>query len=181
MLLTAMKNRKWFASNIIIFSVMIVLGLTACSDKGSTKELKKFVSKVKLRQPPPIEPLPESRLYPKFKYSAHKLRSPFRPYNSGKNKKTKGYLPDQNRIKEPLETYPIDALKMVGILKKGDDSWGLVVAPDGNIHTVKKGQHMGQNYGKIIGVYDGEIELLETIRVNDEWRQRKASVKLENK
>ena len=72
--------------------------------------------------------------------------------------------PDQKRPKQPLEAFPLDALKFVGILKEGNQLWGLILNPEKKIVPIKIGDYMGQNYGQVIAIKNEEIKLQETIK-----------------
>jgi type IV pilus assembly protein PilP len=52
---------------------------------------------------------------------------------------------------------------MVGTLNAKGATFGLVQTSDGLIHRVSIGNHMGQNYGRILAVTDSEIQLVEII------------------
>jgi type IV pilus assembly protein PilP len=71
--------------------------------------------------------------------------------------------PDLNRSKEPLEEYPLDGLKLVGAVTYKGREYAMVKAPDGVIHRVTIGDHMGQNYGKITKVSEAAVSLSEII------------------
>ncbi|MBL4743569.1 MAG: pilus assembly protein PilP, partial [Cycloclasticus sp.] len=92
---------------------------------------------------------------------------------------TEGPGPDLEREKEGLEAYPLDTLRMVGTLSKGGESWGLVKASDGVVHRVQPGNYLGQNFGKIIGIQDHQIDLGEWVATTaGRWREREASLAL---
>ena len=44
-----------------------------------------------------------------------------------------------------------------------NSNFGLVQTADGLIHRVAVGNHMGQNYGRIMTITDSEIQLVEII------------------
>ena len=68
---------------------------------------------------------------------------------------------------------------MVGTLSKGNELWGLVKANDGVIHRVQAGHYLGQNYGKITGVQEQQIDLEEWVATTTgKWREREASLAL---
>jgi type IV pilus assembly protein PilP len=71
--------------------------------------------------------------------------------------------PDPNRVREPLEQFPLDTLRMVGSLANRNMSFALVQTNDGLVHRVRVGEHMGQNYGRIVAISDSEIQLVEII------------------
>jgi type IV pilus assembly protein PilP len=71
--------------------------------------------------------------------------------------------PDPNRAREFLEQFPLDSLRMVGSLELNQIKSGLVQASDGLVHRVLVGNHIGQNYGRVMAISDSEIELVEII------------------
>ncbi|MDY6993650.1 MAG: pilus assembly protein PilP, partial [Pseudomonadota bacterium] len=73
--------------------------------------------------------------------------------------------PDPYRVQVGLELLPLDAMQMVGTLEDHSGTlWGLVISrSDGTIHRVKTGDRIGKNFGRIIGIYDDKIEILEML------------------
>jgi type IV pilus assembly protein PilP len=88
--------------------------------------------------------------------------------------------PDRNRNREPLEEFPVDSLRMVGTIDFNGHTYALVKAPDSVIHRVTIGDHMGQNYGKIVTITPSEVDLSEVIPDGfGGWTERPASLALE--
>ncbi|NIP72104.1 MAG: pilus assembly protein PilP [Gammaproteobacteria bacterium] len=147
---------------------LLALALGGCAQEMG--DLEQFVQQAKAAAPRRIEPLPEIQPHETFKYEAAHLRDPFeeimfhRP-GAGKKKQVAnaGPKPDLNRPKEALEAFPLDALRMVGILEQDATQWALIRSSDGTIHRVTTGNHMGQNYGKIIRISETEVELMEIV------------------
>ncbi len=52
---------------------------------------------------------------------------------------------------------------MVGTLADRRASFGLVQTKDGLVHRVTVGNHLGQNYGRIVAISDSQIQLVEII------------------
>ncbi len=101
-----------------------------------------------------------------FAYEAGDRRSPFvadapqRRVSTDPNAVTG---PDPNRPREFLEQFPLDTMHMVGTLADKRASFGLVQTADGLVHRVTVGNHLGQNYGRVISITDSEIRLVEII------------------
>jgi type IV pilus assembly protein PilP len=154
------------ASQIIKQSLalsLLALGLSACG--GGADDLDAYVNEVKKRKGGVIEPLPEITPYEVFNYLADKqgIRSPFRPDTPQSLGGVSGPRPDDERSREYLESFPLDALGMVGTLHVDETMYGLVRTADGLIHRVAPGNFMGQNDGRITGISESEIELVEII------------------
>lgn len=143
-------------------AIACLLLLSGCGGDGMD-DLRDFVKNAHADRKPKIEPLPEIKPYEAFAYAAAELTDPFSPANLRPQSagKATGPRPDMNRRKEPLEDYPLDALKMVGTLSRGKLSWGIIQAPDGTVHRVQRGNFIGQNFGKITRVSDDKVDLVE--------------------
>ncbi len=144
----------------------VVISLTACS--GGMEDLRSWVAEKKSTTAPPIEPLPEIKPYETFEYDAQRLRDPFRLGESLARSEEiaatgSGPRPDPNRRKELLESFPLDALSMVGTFERSPDVWGLVLDPEGLIHRVTPENFMGQNHGRILAIYEDRIDLVELV------------------
>ena len=135
-------------------------------------DLQQFVQQIRSKPPGRIEPIPEFQPYQKFEYTSHDLRDPFklvdfrRPEENPEeiSQLADGLRPDIDRVKEPLEDFPLDTLRLKGTIDDKDGiKWGLIFAPDNTIHRVIEGNYMGQNHGRIISVSDQIIELTEIV------------------
>jgi type IV pilus assembly protein PilP len=140
-----------------------IAAVTGCS--GEADDLRAYVDDVKARPGGRIEPLPEIRPAPSFVYEPGVRRGPFTPDTPQRNASNAGGVqgPDQNRPREFLEQFPLDTLRMVGTLDSSGSSFGLVQTSDGLIHRVSVGNHLGQNYGRILSISDSRISLVEVI------------------
>jgi type IV pilus assembly protein PilP len=163
--------------------------LSACGD-GGMSDLESFIEEVKERPGEKIEPLEEISTGDFFYYELGEWRDPFVQAermdeviedNIDLSKKiTNGIKPDPKRIKEDLESFPLDALKMVGTVKT-DQLWGLIRSEEG-IQKVKVGNYMGKNHGKIIQISTMEIKLEEIVKENEElevWVKKEAKLPLD--
>lgn len=170
---------KHFPSRRI--SVVITAAvLGACS--GDMSDLEAKVAEVKSHKSTAIEPIPQVKQFDAFTYDPAGRRDPFAPVEPQKN--TQGFSdsslkPDLNRNKEPLEEFPLDALRMVGTITANGRTFAMVKAPDGVVHRVSANDHMGQNYGRITAVSESEVSLSELIPDGfGGWMQRPASLAL---
>jgi type IV pilus assembly protein PilP len=137
---------------------------SACS--GGNDDLRAYIDEVKARPGGRIEPLPQIQPAPSFAYTAGTRRSPFAPdapQRRVSNDPNAVDGPDQNRPREFLEQFPLDTLRMVGTLADRRASFGLVQTTDGLVHRVTVGNHLGQNYGRVVAISDSAIQLVEII------------------
>lgn len=142
------------------------ISLTGCSEDMS--DLRSFVAKTKVKHQGKVSPLPEFAPYETFVYAPDQLRDPFKPQTDQMSTaivatEYAGPRPEQGRRKEPLESFPLDSLKMVGLLQQKHQTWGLVKDPNGTIHRIQPGNYAGQNNGKIQTVGESTIDILELV------------------
>ena len=138
--------------------------LSGCG--GGTGDLQAYIDQVKARPGGRPEPLPQIQPAPSYVYEAGTRRSPFMPDAPTRrmsNNPNAVQGPDPNRPPEILEQYPLDTLAMVGTLSDRRASYALVRTADGLVHRVMVGDHMGQNYGRVVSISDSEIRLVEVI------------------
>ncbi len=126
-----------------------------------------------------LEPLPTIRPYEPFAYNAFDLPDPFKPRKIEQNKSTSKLAPDDTRRREPLESFPLEALAMVGTIEKGRALYALVKTPEKDIYQVRQGNYLGQNYGVIIGISDSELKLKELVQDGaGDWTERSSALNL---
>ena len=153
----------------------------ACSGEQHA-DLREFVKEQDKLPVTRIPPLPEVKPYQAIEYAAFDLTDPFKPRKIEPPKnaaQSGGIQPDPNRRREPLEAYPLEALKMVGILKQ-KEIFGLVRSPDNNLFQVKAGNYLGQNFGRIVSISDGSIKLKEIVQdSNGNWEEKEQTLLLQ--
>jgi type IV pilus assembly protein PilP len=90
-----------------------------------------------------------------------------------------GAQPDLNRPKEPLEAFPMESLSMVGTLSQNKDVYALVKA-GANLFRVKKGNYLGQNFGVITSIDEGQINVKEVVQDSGgDWVERSTSLQMQ--
>jgi len=159
-----MKLMRNKALTRLLATIALAGALGACGRGNS--DLQAYIDEVKARPGGRIESLPQVRPAPTFAYVAGDRRSPFMPDTPQRRVSDNPNAiegPDPNRPREFLEQFPLDTLKMVGTLADRRASFGLVQTADGLVHRVTVGNHMGQNYGRIVGITDSEVQLVEII------------------
>jgi type IV pilus assembly protein PilP len=128
-----------------------------------------------------IPPLPEVKPYEAIEYAAYDLTDPFKPrkIEPPKTAQKGGIQPDPNRRREPLEAFPLESLKMVGVLKQ-KETFALIRTPENTLYQVKAGNYLGQNFGRIVAVSDSTIKLKEILQdSNGNWEEKEQSLLLQ--
>ncbi|QLG89721.1 pilus assembly protein PilP [Chitinibacter bivalviorum] len=161
---------------------LITTSLSGCfGDKNS--DLKAWMQEQSEGLRGRVEPLPEVKPYEPFTYNAFDLPDPFKPSKMELAKKGSGggIAPNTNRVKEILESYDLEKLRMVGTLQQGKIIQALVKAPDGNLYRVKLGSYMGQNFGMVTKVTETEISLKEIVEDSGgDWVERTTTLSLDD-
>lgn len=156
------RMHKWFV--ILLVAAL----LSACGD-GGMSDLREFVDTAYQDKKPEIDPLPPFEPYKAFQYPNDEEIDPFSFENIVTNREGEaaalGERPDSNREKEHLESFPLDALSMVGTMTQQGVPWVIVKTTQGTAHLATIGNYMGQNDGKIKNIYPEEerVELIETV------------------
>ena len=150
--------------------ILLTLALSGCNQ--GLGDLEQFVTTTKAKPPGRVEPIPAFIPYQNFEYTTQNLRDPFKvvdfrrpeqPTAEGISDTASGPRPNIDRVREPLEDFPLDTLRFKGTVTKGGTKWGLIFAPDNTIHRVLEGNFMGLNHGRIIALSDGSIDLTEIV------------------
>ncbi len=151
-------------SRVFLPLLLAALGTTACS--GDMDDLDAYINEVKARPGGRIDPLPEITPYEGFAYLADTegVRSPFVPDSPQVSQAAGGGVrPDADRSREFLEQFPLDSLRMVGTLDLAGTNYGLIQDSEGLIHRVVPGNYIGQNDGRVVGITESEIQVVEII------------------
>ena len=146
---------------------LLAVSVAGCGSSGNFSDLETFMDEVQSRPKGRIAPLPEFRSYEAFAYSAANLRSPFEPPQVIKpvapGLARSNVKPDPNRVKQFLEQFNIAQLQMVGTLSQRANVYGLIQDAQGGVHRVHAGDYMGTDHGRILGINENEIEMIEIV------------------
>ena len=167
--------------------VLMLLGgalLAGCGGSNEA-EINSWMAEVKASTKVSVEPISEPKTFIPFAYG---VRDETDPFDANKllaelaragNAIPNPLKPDTERRKEYLETFPLDAMVMVGTINKGGNAYGLLQI-DRAVHQVKKGQRVGQNFGIVTGVADSAISVKETVQdAGGEWVERMTKLELQ--
>ncbi|MEZ5461387.1 pilus assembly protein PilP [Dokdonella sp.] len=165
----------------ILLTSLALLAVSGCM--SGKEEVEKWVQQEKAKKGAPLDPPPAIKTFETFEYTLHSPddRDPFDLPSSEEEEAAAetGPRPDQNRAPEPLEAFPLDGLKMVGTLGAANAPEGLLKDPEGVIRRVRPGNYIGQNYGRITAISEGQIDLVELVpNQTGGWVERQQSISL---
>jgi type IV pilus assembly protein PilP len=163
--------------------LLSILVLTACGGEEH-QDLKQWMVEAAKDMRGRVQPIPEIRPFPIVSYDAGDLPEPFSPSKVVPEKRTtgSGIQPDFDRPREPLEAYPLESLKMVGVVRKGKVLYGLIQV-DNMVHQVRTGNHVGQSFGVITSISEAQMSVKELVQdpsgQTADWVERLANLQLQ--
>jgi type IV pilus assembly protein PilP len=119
-----------------------------------------------------VAPLPSVTAFPVVAYETEMLTPPFA---SGKivtlEVAADKTAPDRTRPQQPLEIFPLEDLKVMGVIMAGTVPYALIQTPPPNKPKhVRVGEYMGRNFGKITAITTEGITVLESVKdANGAW------------
>ncbi|MCB1930931.1 pilus assembly protein PilP [Accumulibacter sp.] len=164
---------------IALLASLLVFG---CSG-GDHEDVREWMSTVAQDARGKIPPLPVVEPYEPVAYDVGDLTDPFKPSRLGSDGKKGGggFRPDLDRPKEPLELYPLESLKYVGVMTTKERSYAIIQV-DSALYQVKVGNYMGQNFGVVVDVSESEVTLRELIQDSaGDWVERTSNLLLQEK
>lgn len=177
---------KLFKTAVLLWSVGL---LTACGS-DSRDELSQWMAEQKAQTQPQVKPVNPPK---PFKPENYKHVSELDPFSKQKlimvlNKDANQAVassaliaPELARRKEPLEEFPLDTMTLVGSMVRDKQPVALVkVGP--LLYQVRPGDHLGQNYGRVVKIVENEVILREIVQdAVGEWIERTASLLLQER
>lgn len=166
----------------LALSLLASLMLTACGI-DEHQDIKKWMQESSKDIKGKVLPLPEIKPFPIVSFDAGDLLNPFNPSRIEPDKRPNaggsGLKPDLNRIRQPLESFPLESLKLVGLLQQGK-MMNAVILADKTVYTVKMGNYMGQNFGMVVDITDSEVQLKELVQdPAGDWVERTSTLQLQ--
>ncbi|MCG7601429.1 pilus assembly protein PilP [Halomonas sp. McH1-25] len=165
-----------------VLALSAVAALTACSD-AELASLDQRLSALRDSPTGTVEPLPAVSDYRAVTYDQAGQRSPFLPERPEQQDATQGddLAPDLTRPRDPLEAYPLDDLTMVGTLLIDGGRSALIRDPQGKVHRVYLGDHLGTDFGRIVAITEGSLQLVEIVTNGQRgWIERSRTLSLNN-
>lgn len=154
--------------------------MSGCSD-AELAALDAQLAELRARPAGKIDALPQAPQYQAVSYDQADGRSPFMPERpaSEQSRDDSDLAPDLSRPRDSLEAYPLDALRLVGTLSIDGRRSALVRAPDGQVHRLHVGMHMGTDFGRIVSITNASVQLVEIVpNGQGGWTERSQNISL---
>ncbi|MCK8516848.1 pilus assembly protein PilP [Methylonatrum kenyense] len=178
---TDRHNRQSRLSGVA-FPVTLICSLTLLSGcSQETADLERYIAEIKARPAQPLEQFEEPEDPPSHVYPRDPDRDPFNQLSFREEARdtevASGPRPDPDRPRETLEEYPLDSLRMSGLLEREGERFALVRDPQGTVHRVREGNYLGQNHGRIVEISERRVDVLELVRTGEQsWTEREAAL-----
>ena len=176
--MTAGVGRGWLVLTALVM-------LASCSAEHD--ELRAWMEQQRREAKPSVPPLQPPKRFDPQPYLAAQAVDPYSSQKLTVALKQEARQPnsllsaEMNRRKEPLESYPLDSMNMVGSVNKQGQPFALLRV-DNLLYQVKVGDYLGQNYGRITRIGETEITLREIVQdAAGEWIERPAALQLQEK
>ncbi len=161
--------------------LLVALALAGCGPE-EFDDLQDFVKNSGKGLRGKIEPPPEIKPYEPFTYdNSAGLPDPFKPRGEAAPKDHKGgggYAPPPH-VKQELENYPLESLKMVGFVFIHNTANAVILTPDDKVHHVQVGNYIGMNFGQITAIIETEVKIKEQVEDSDgNWTTRYSTLEL---
>jgi type IV pilus assembly protein PilP len=162
--------------------VLAALLLAGCGPQ-EFDDLQDFVKNSGKGMRGKIEPPQEITPYEPFIYdNSAGLPDPFTPRletpQRNAHKGGGGPAPTPH-VKQELEEFPLESLKMVGFVYIHDTANAIILAPDSKVHHVKVGNYLGMNFGQVTAITETEVKIKEQVEDGEgNWTTRYSTLEL---
>jgi type IV pilus assembly protein PilP len=177
----AMRLRRLLAASGIALASLTLAG---CTD--DVAEIQTWMDETRANTPRRNGKIPEPKRFVPFRYEA---RADIDPFSNAKlqvalarfsDRNKGGITPDLNRRREPLEAFPLDAIRLVGHLNRPSTGPVALLEADKVIFQVKVGSYIGQHFGRVMKISETEVALKELVQdAAGDWVERDTSLALQ--
>jgi type IV pilus assembly protein PilP len=162
------------------------LSAAGCSLSGQS-ELQQWMNDTRQTMKPNVQPVPEPKEFTPQAYDSKGIVDPFDGQKimmavarqQQARASASSIKPDLDRRRETLEGFPLDQIRMVGMMRQSGTNVALLES-NGSTHMVKVGNYVGQNFGLITRISETEVQLKEIVQdAAGEWVERPARLELQ--
>ena len=165
-------------------AAVAALAAAAAGCGADQSELQAWMEQTRRETPRITEKIAEPKRFEPYRYASAGAADPFAASRltgpaDAPAARPSGPQPDLSRRRDPLEAYPVDAIRMIGHIRDGRRSYALLLA-NNLVYQARTGDHVGQNFGVITRISESGIELKELVQdAAGDWVERQAAVQLQ--
>ena len=167
-----------------------LIGVLYGCGASSEDDIRQWMVEERNQTRPKVTPIPAPK---QFKPEAYTNAAAMEPFSNQKLTQAlkrdsaqvaaNGALvaPELARRKEPMESFPLDSMALVGSITKASQPVALVKV-DNLLYQVKLGSYLGQNFGRVMKISETEVTLREIVQdAVGEWIERVATLQLQER
>jgi type IV pilus assembly protein PilP len=167
--------------------VAVPLVLSACGFSSET-EIQQWMAETRSTMKPNTQPVPEPKQFTPQTYESRAVVDPFDGQKivmavarqQQARASASSVKPDLDRRRETLEGFPLDQIRMVGMMRQSGTNVALVES-NGSTHMLRVGNYVGQNFGLVTRITEAEVQLKEIVQdAAGEWVERPAKLELQD-
>lgn len=168
-------------------SPMLAAALVAGCAPSNEAELRQWMAEVRQQVRPVVQQVAPPKEFSPYGYDSRSVTDPFDPQKvvaavarQQQVRATASTIrPDLERRREALEAFPLDDVKMVGMMRRNNINVALVQG-GGATHMVRVGNYVGQNFGLVTRIAETEVQIKEIVQdAAGEWVERPARLELQ--
>ena len=163
----------------LVLTPALLLCATACTPEVGD-DLRTWAAWVRSEAPGPVADARTVSVPTAFAYEAGGRRDPFDASKLSTELSDTDLVlrPDAGRSREVLEAFQLDSLQMVGSLRRAGKAVAVVQAEQ-QLHQVRVGDHLGQDYGEVTAISDDAIAIAERVQDSQgKWQLRETQLAL---
>ncbi len=166
--------------------IVAATNLVACGS-SSEVEIQQWMADVRTTMKPTTQPVPEPKEFLPYAYEGRGSVEPFDPQKvvmavarqQQARVSASTIKPDLDRRRETLEGFPLDQVRMVGMMRQAGTNVALLES-SGTTHLVRVGNYVGQNFGLITRISEADVQLKEIVQdAAGEWVERPTRLELQ--
>jgi type IV pilus assembly protein PilP len=173
-----------------VLIALSLFGMLYGCGSASEDEIRQWMVEERNQTRPKVAPIPAPK---QFRPEAYTNSSEMEPFSNQKLtqalKRDSAQLvangalvaPELARRKEPMESFPLDSMALVGSIIKAGEPVALVKI-DKLLYQVKLGSYLGHNFGRVMKINETEVTLREIVQdAVGEWIERVATLELQER
>jgi type IV pilus assembly protein PilP len=172
---------------LAVASVVASIGLLSACGLSDEGEIQQWMAEQRQAMKPTAQKVEEPKEFAPYAYEPHGQVDPFDPQKIlmvvARQREERGSAsaikPDLERRREVLEGFPLDQIRMVGMMRQGGNNVALLET-NGATHMVRIGNYAGQNFGLVTRISETEVVLKEIYQdAAGEWVERPQKLELQ--
>lgn len=168
-------------ASLLTLTLMLALLLSAAACTPEVgDDLRAWADRVRTTAPGPASDARAVPVPTAFAYEAAGRRDPFDASKLSTELSDPDLVlrPDAGRSRDVLEAFQLDSLQMVGSLRRAGKAVAVVQA-DHQLHQVRVGDHLGQDYGEVTAISEDAIAIAERVQDSQgKWQLRETQLVL---